>query len=46
MERERERAQVGEGAEGEGKADFMLSRQPNVGLNPRTLELSELKVDV
>ena len=38
LERERERAQVEEGeAEREGEADFPLSREPDVGLNPRTL---------
>ena len=37
LERERESAQVEEGeAEREGEADFPLSREPDVGLNPRT----------
>jgi len=36
-ERERERTSRGRGAEGEGKADSPLSREPNLGLNPRTL---------
>ena len=44
--RERERRRVGEkeitsrgerGAEGEGEAYSSLSREPNMGLNPRTL---------
>ena len=35
-EREREREHE-HGAEGEGKADSLLIREPNVGLNPRTL---------
>ena len=30
----RDRAQAGEGAEGEGKADSLLSRKPDVGLDP------------
>ena len=25
------------GREGEGEADFLLSKEPNAGLNPRTL---------
>jgi len=34
----RERAQQGEWqAEGEGKAGFLLSREPDAGLNPRML---------
>ena len=33
----RERAQVGGAAEGEGEAGSPLSREPNVGLNPRSL---------
>ena len=28
----------GEGGEGEGEADSSLSREPEVGLDPRTLE--------
>ena len=44
--REREREQVGGGAEGEGEADSPLSREPYVGLDPRTLSSSpELKAD-
>ena len=35
---ENERAQIGGTAEGEGEADSPLSREPNMGLNPRTLE--------
>jgi len=35
VEREREHARAGGGAEGE--ADSPLSRKPNVGLDPRTL---------
>ena len=34
---ERERAQAGRGAEGEGEADSPLSREPDVGLDPGTL---------
>ena len=34
---ERERAQVREGVEGEGEAGFLLSREPDAGLDPRTL---------
>ena len=34
---ERERAQAGEAAEGQGDTGFLLSREPNVGLDPRTL---------
>ena len=34
---ERERAQAGLGAGGEGEADPPLSREPHVGLSPRTL---------
>jgi len=34
--REREHKQ-GRGAEGEGEADSPLSREPHVGLHPRTL---------
>jgi len=30
-------AQAGGGAEGEGEADFPLSRKPHAGLDPRTL---------
>ena len=33
----RERAQAGGAAEGEGEAGSLLSREPDVGLNPRTL---------
>lgn len=32
--RERERAQVGEGAKGKGGIDSLLSRESNPGLNP------------
>ena len=32
----RERAQVGAETEGEGEADFTQSREPDVGLNPKT----------
>ena len=35
--RERERMSGQVGAEGEGEADSLLSREPNVGLDPRTL---------
>ena len=37
--RKRERAGAGVGleGEGEGEADSSLNREPNVGLNPRTL---------
>ena len=35
-EREKERAQAGR--EGEGEADSPLSREPDLGLDPRTLE--------
>jgi len=35
--REIERVQVRREAEGEGEADFPLSREPNMGLDPRTL---------
>ena len=31
------RAQAGGGSEGEGEADALLSREPNAGLDPRTL---------
>ena len=34
--RERERARAGGGAEGEGEAGFPLSREPDMGLDPRT----------
>ena len=34
---ERERAQAGGAAEGEGEADFLLSREPDVGLDLKTL---------
>ena len=41
-----ERAQAGGGAEGEGKADSPLSREPDVGLDPRTRgSRPELKAD-
>ena len=33
---DRERAQAGGEAEGEGEADFPLSWEPSVGLDPRT----------
>jgi len=33
---ERERAQAGGAAEGEGEADSPLSREPDMGLDPRT----------
>ena len=36
-EQESEGAQAGGAAEGEGEAGSSLSREPNVGLNPRTL---------
>ena len=36
-EREREHTSKGGVAEGEGEADSPLSREPNVGLDPRTL---------
>jgi len=32
-----ERAQAGGAAEGEGEADSLLSKEPDTGLNPRTL---------
>ena len=35
--REREGAQAGRAAEGEGEAGFLLSREPKVRLDPRTL---------
>jgi len=35
--RERERAQAGRVAEGEGEAGSLLSRKPDAGLDPRTL---------
>ena len=35
--REREHKQGERQAEGEGEADFPLSKKPNVGLHPRTL---------
>jgi len=34
---EKEQAQAGGAAEGEGEAGFPLSWEPNVGLDPRTL---------
>ena len=38
--------QAGEAAEGEGEADSPLSREPDAGLNPRTLRSGpELKAD-
>ena len=47
-ERERERiCTAGGGAEAKGKADSPLSREPNSGLNLRTLRSwPELKADV
>ena len=43
-EREREHTQAREEAEEEGEADFLLSREPNEGLDSRTLGLwPELK---
>ena len=33
-----ERERVGAGAKKEGEADSQLSREPDVGLNPRTVE--------
>jgi len=36
-ERGRESAQAGGGAEGEGEAGILLSRDPDLGLDPRTL---------
>jgi len=36
-ERECERAQAGGMVEGQGEAGCLLSREPDVGLNPRTL---------
>ena len=36
---ERVGAGAGGGAEGEGEADPLLSREPNMGLNPRTPHL-------
>ena len=35
--RERDRELVEGGAEGEGQAESLLSREPDVGLDPRTL---------
>ena len=35
-EGEREKEE-GEGAEGEGEADSLLSKEPNLGLDPRAL---------
>ena len=35
--REREKAREGGGAEGEGEAASLLSAEPDLGLNPRTL---------
>ena len=35
-ERERER-EIGEVADREGEASFLVTREPNVGLGPRTL---------
>ena len=37
FDREREHKQEEWQAEGEGEAGFLLSREPNVGLDPRTL---------
>jgi len=37
-ERERQRIQARGVAEGEGEADSLLSREPDVGLHPRTLK--------
>ena len=34
--RDRERESAGGAAEGEGEAGFLLSREPNAGLDPRT----------
>ena len=36
-EREREKAQVRRGAEGEGEADSPLSTEPDMGLDSKTL---------
>jgi len=36
-ERGRERAQAGGAAEAEGEADSLQSREPDMGLDPRTL---------
>ena len=45
-DRKGERTQVGGAAEGEGEADSPLSKEPDVGLDPRTLRLwPELKAD-
>ena len=38
MQRENQRAQVGETAEGEGEAGSPWSREPHAGLDPGTLE--------
>ena len=38
FDREREHKQEEQQAEGEGEADSQLSREPNVGLNPKTSE--------
>ena len=44
--REREREQQGEGHREREEADSPLSREPKMGLDPRTLRsLPELKVD-
>ena len=37
-ERVQERAQAGETAEGEGEAGILLSKEPDVELDPRTLK--------
>ena len=37
FEREKEHKQGEQQAEGEGEADFLLSREPNAELDPRTL---------
>ena len=37
FESESANAKAGGGAEGEGEADSLLSREPNEGLDPRTL---------
>ena len=45
-ERERERAQAGGAAETEGEAGSLLSREPDAGLDSRTLRSGpELKAD-
>ena len=43
---EREKAQAGGAAEGKGEEGFLLSREPDVGLDLRTLgSQPELKAD-